>query len=365
MLSPGTLETTLIGHADRDGAGTKNTREVRLVSQSSGMLRSAGESETPGLSTGPGTTASIVGRSLWSISWRRLKRDRLAMVAGGVVIFLVLVAVFADPLTALYGQNYLDQHAVGEGGLLDLSTNLPKGAFGGISGTHWLGVTPVLGQDILSLLIYGARTSLIIAVAATALSLILGVFLGLVAGFYRGLLDTVISRTMDVLLSFPTLLLSISLITVLSFISTSQVVRFGLIIFVLGFFGFPYIGRIVRGQVLSLREKEFVEAARSIGASNTWIMTREIIPNLIGPILIYTTLTIPTNMLGEAGLSFLGVGVIPPTPSWGSMLSDAGNYFQVDPMYLFLPGLAIFISVLAFNLFGDGLRDALDPKSTS
>ncbi|MDQ1579312.1 MAG: hypothetical protein QOD05_87, partial [Microbacteriaceae bacterium] len=196
------------------------------------------------------------------------------------------------------------------------------------------------------------------------LSLVLGVSLGLIAGYYRGWVDTVISRIMDVLLSFPTLLLSISLITVLSFISTAQTVRFGLIIFVLGFFGWPYIGRIVRGQVLSLREKEFVDAARSLGASNARIMVREIIPNLVGPILVYTTLTIPNNMLGEAGLSFLGVGVVPPTPSWGQMLSDAGNYMQVDPMYLILPGLAIFISVLAFNLFGDGLRDALDPKST-
>jgi peptide/nickel transport system permease protein len=136
------------------------------------------------------------------------------------------------------------------------------------------------------------------------------------------------------------------------------------IIFVLGFFGFPYIGRIVRGQVLSLREKEFVDAARSLGASNFRIMTREIMPNLVGPILVYTTLTIPNYILGEAGLSFLGVGVTYPTASWGQMLSDAGNYFEIDPTYLIAPGVAIFIAVMSFNLFGDGLRDALDPKST-
>jgi peptide/nickel transport system permease protein len=211
---------------------------------------------------------------------------------------------------------------------------------------------------------FGARTSLIISGLATLVSVVLGVLLGLAAGYFRGVTDIVISRIMDVLLSFPTLLFSISLITVLSFISGATVVRFALIIFVLGFFGWPYIGRIVRGQVLSLREKEFVDAARSLGAGNGWIMLREIAPNIIGPILVYTTLTIPNNMLGEAGLSFLGVGVVPPTPSWGQMLSDAGNYYQVDPMYLILPGLAIFLSVLAFNLFGDGLRDALDPKST-
>ena len=307
--------------------------------------------------------AAIVGRSLWSIAWRRLRHDKVAMAAGIVILLLIFVAVFADVLTALYGQTYLTQHNVGPGSLLDPTTNMPVGAFSGMSSTHWLGVTPVLGQDIFSMLMYGARTSLVIAGLATLLSLLLGVTLGLIAGFFRGVTDTVISRVMDVLLSFPTLLLSISLITVLSFINSSPIVRYGLIIFVLGFFGFPYIGRIVRGQVLSLREKEFVDAARSLGASNARIMAREIIPNLIGPILVYTTLTIPNNMLGEAGLSFLGVGVVPPTASWGQMLSDAGQYVQVDPMYLIWPGLAIFISVLAFNLFGDGLRDALDPKS--
>ncbi|MDQ1576899.1 MAG: hypothetical protein QOH55_2049 [Microbacteriaceae bacterium] len=327
--------------------------ELEVVAQSD-SLRVGGEQRE----------RSIVGRSLWSIAWRRLKKDRVAVSAGVVIIVLILVAVFADALSALYGQSYLTQHNVGPGSLLDPATNMPLGVLGGISPTHWLGVTPVLGEDILSLLMFGARTSLIISGLATLLSLVLGVSLGLIAGFYRGWVDTVISRVMDVLLSFPTLLLSISLITVLSFISTAETMRFALIIFVLGFFGWPYIGRIVRGQVLSLREKEFVDAARSLGASNARIMVREIIPNLIGPILVYTTLTIPNNMLGEAGLSFLGVGVVPPTPSWGQMLSDAGNYLQIDPMYLILPGLAIFISVLAFNLFGDGLRDALDPKST-
>ncbi|MDX6276193.1 MAG: hypothetical protein QOJ72_321 [Nocardioidaceae bacterium] len=312
-----------------------------------------------------GEVAAIEGRSLLAIAWRRLKTDKLAMAGGVVVIILVLVAIFANVLSNIYGQSYLDQHNAGTSQLLDPMTSMPKGAFGGASGTHWLGITPVLGQDVLSLLLFGARTSLLIAVSATVLALVLGVTLGLIAGYFGGWVDMVISRSMDVLLSFPVLLMSISLLTVLSIYSSSDKLRFIVIIFVLGFFppGFPYIGRIVRGQVLSLREKEFVEASRSLGASNLWIMRREIAPNLVGPILVYTTLTIPTNMLGEAGLSFLGVGVQPPTPSWGQMLSDAGKYFVIDPTYLFLPGLAIFISVLAFNLLGDGLRDALDPKS--
>ena len=327
-----------------------------------GELEVVAESEKLAKKTTTGT--SIVGRSLWSIAWRRLRKDKVAMAAGVVIILLILVAIFADQLSALYGQNYLEHHSVGAGSLLDPATNLPTGALGGISSSHWLGVSPVLGQDIMAQLMQGARVSLIISGLATALSLILGVSLGLIAGFYRGWIDTLISRTMDVLLSFPTLLLSLSLIAVVSILSSAAVVRFAIIIFVLGFFGWPYIGRIVRGQVLSIREKEFVDAARSLGAGNGWIMAREIMPNLIGPILVYTSLTIPTNMLGEAGLSYLGVGVPPPIPSWGQMLSDAGNYFQVDPLYLIFPGMVIFISVLAFNLFGDGLRDALDPKST-
>lgn len=334
------------------------------MSQPPGELEVVGESEQLQRDSAQRADTSIAGRSLWAISWRRLRRNRVALISGIVIILFVLVAVFADVLSKLYGHSYLTQNSVGKGALLDAATNMPTGILGGISPSHWLGVTPVLGQDILSMLMFGARSSLIIASLATVLSLLLGVSLGLIAGYFRGWGDMVISRTMDVLLSFPVLLLSISLITVVSYISSSTAVRFGVIIFVLGFFGFPYIGRIVRGQVLSIREKEFVDASRSLGASNFWIMTKEIIPNVIGPILVYTTLTIPNFILGEAGLSYLGVGLNPPTASWGQMLSDAGNYFQVDPMYLFLPGLAIFITVLAFNLFGDGLRDALDPRST-
>ncbi len=329
------------------------------------MSLTEGELETATAVEAIGGVADIEGRSLLSIAWRRLKADKLAIAGAVVVVLLAIIAIFADVLTKLYGQSYLDQHNSGTSQLLDPLTSMPKGAFGGANGTHWLGITPVLGQDVLSLLLFGARTSLLIAISATALSLILGVTLGLVAGYYGGWIDMAISRTMDVLLSFPVLLMSISLLTVLSIFSSSGSIRFAVIIFVLGFFppGFPYIGRIVRGQVLSLREKEFVEASRSLGASNFWIMRKEIAPNLVGPILVYATLTIPTNILGEAGLSFLGVGVQPPTPSWGQMLADAGKYFQIDPTYLILPGLAIFISVLAFNLLGDGLRDALDPKS--
>jgi peptide/nickel transport system permease protein len=312
-----------------------------------------------------GEVKAIEGRSLWQIAWRRLRKDKVSMAGGVVAVLLALVAVFANQLSALYGHDWKTQAP----NLLDQTTTMPIGPFGGASASHWLGVTPVLGQDVFAGLLYGARTSLIIASLATLLSLVLGVSLGIVAGYFRGWSDSLIARTMDMLLAFPTLLFSIALLSVFSivpsFLGLSGVpLRFGVIIFVLGFFGFPYIGRIVRGQVLALREKEFVDAARSLGASNFRIMVREIMPNLVGPILVYTTLTIPNYMLGEAGLSFLGVGVTYPTASWGQMLSDAGSFFEIDPTYLVAPGLTIFIAVMAFNLFGDGLRDALDPKST-
>jgi peptide/nickel transport system permease protein len=311
------------------------------------------------------TRKAIEGRSLWSIAWSSLKNDKIAIVGGVVVVLIILVAVFATQLDQLYGQSPYAFHDA----LTSPDTSLPYGSFGGISLTHWLGVEPTNGRDILARIISGARTSLIIASLATLLSLVLGISLGLIAGYFVGPLDTVIARSMDTILSFPQLLFSIALLALFSQVQSfaglsGQSLRFAVIIFVLGFFGFPYIGRIVRGQVLSLREKEFVDAARSLGASNYRIITREILPNLVGPILVYTTLTIPNNILGEAGLSFLGVGVQPPTASWGQMLSVASNTLAVDPTYLFWPGLAIFITVLAFNLFGDGLRDALDPKST-
>ena len=324
--------------------------------------------EEPSVATAEEVPAAIRGRSLGQIAWRRLRRDKVAMAGGVFIIFITLVATLAGPITHWYGQlpntvNNFPPHS-----LLDPATQMPIGSFGGVSGTHWLGVTPELGNDVMANLIYGARTSLIIGVLATLLAVVLGVSTGLIAGYYRGFADTALSRLFDLLLSFPVLLFSISLLAIFddvpSFLGLSGVpLRFAVIIFVLGFFSFPYIGRIIRGQVLSLREKEFVDAARSLGASNYRIMSREVLPNLVGPIHVYATLSIPINILGEAGLSFLGVGVPQGTSSWGKMLSDAGGYFTIDPMYLFVPGVALVLTVLAFNLFGDGLRDALDPKS--
>jgi peptide/nickel transport system permease protein len=194
------------------------------------------------------------------------------------------------------------------------------------------------------------------------------VFMGVIAGYFGGWADSAIARTMDVFLAFPLLVFAIALVGVMpstAFGLTGNGLRIWLLVFIIGFFAWPYMGRIIRGQTLSLREREFVDAARSLGGRGPYILFRELLPNLWGPILVYSTLLIPTNILFEAALSYLGVGIIPPQPTWGGMLSDAvsGGYYAIDPMFMIIPGFAIFITVLAFNLFGDGLRDALDPRS--
>jgi len=302
----------------------------------------------------------IEGRSLGQIAWLRLKRDKVAMGGGIFVLFLVLVAVVGPFLV----QNPDTYHA----GLLNPTLLSPNGRFGGISLAHPFGVEPQTGRDVLSRVVNGARYSLLIAFLATALAVVIGVFFGIVAGYFGGWVDSLIARTMDVFLAFPLLVFAIALVGVLpssAFGLNGNTLRVAMLIFIIGFFSWPYMGRIIRGQTLSLREREFVDAARSLGARGPYILFRELLPNLVGPILVYSTLLIPTNILFEAALSYLGVGIIPPAPSWGDMLSNAvtNGYYYIDPMYMFIPGMAIFLTVMAFNLFGDGLRDALDPRS--
>ena len=304
---------------------------------------------------------AIEGRSLGQIAWMRLRQDKVAMAGGIVVILLILVAIFGPYLV----QNPLTYHE----NLIDPTFSRPYGTLGGISTAHPFGVEPITGRDLLARVVNGARVSLIIAFLSTALAVGIGMVMGVVAGFFGGWVDSVIARAMDIFLAFPLLVFAIALVGVVpssAFGLSGNSLRIGLLIFVIGFFAWPYMGRIIRGQTLSLREREFVDAARSLGARGPYILFRELLPNLVGPILVYSTLLIPTNILFEAALSYLGVGIIPPTPSWGGMISDAVNngIYSVDPMYMIIPGLAIFITVMAFNLFGDGLRDALDPKSS-
>jgi peptide/nickel transport system permease protein/oligopeptide transport system permease protein len=310
-----------------------------------------------------GSRAGIEGRSLGQIAWRRLKRDRVALVGAGFLVFLVLVAVFAPLIVKVLGSppNQFHQNLIDTAG----GTLLPKGKFGGMSSKHLMGLEPVNGRDIFSRVVYGARISLLIALFATLISVVIGTFMGIVAGFFGGWIDASISRLMDTFLAFPLLVFALALGGVFpdkAFGLSGNGLRIALLIFVIGFFNWPYIGRIVRGQTLSLRHREFVDAARSLGARRSYILRTELLPNLVAPILVYSTLLIPTNILFEAALSFLGVGIRPPTASWGGMLSDAVVYYTV-PHFMLWPGLAIFATVLAFNLFGDGLRDALDPRS--
>jgi peptide/nickel transport system permease protein len=305
--------------------------------------------------------AEIQGRSLGQIAWMRLRRDKVAMASGVVIIFLILVATIGPHLV----QNPTVYHA----NLIDPTLSVPRGPFGGISAAHPFGVEPVSGRDVLSRVVNGAQVSLLIAFLATALAVSIGVVMGIISGYFGGWVDAVVARSMDVFLAFPLLVFAIALVGVIpssAFGLSGNSLRIGLLIFVIGFFAWPYMGRIIRGQTLSLREREFVDAARSLGARGPYILFRELLPNMVAPILVYSTLLIPVNILFEAALSYLGVGIIPPTPSWGGMISDAVNsgFYAIDPMYMIIPGLAIFLTVMAFNLFGDGLRDALDPRSS-
>jgi len=304
----------------------------------------------------------IEGRSLGQIAWTRLKRDKVALAGGFFVIYLIVVAFAAPLVVGLLGHPPNEFHQE----LIDPNTQVPIGPYGGMSWDFLFGLEPVNGRDIFSRVVYGSQISLLIAFLATLLSVVIGTVLGVVAAFFGGVVDTIISRTMDVFLAFPLLVFALALAGVVpdqAFGLKGDTLRISVIVFIIGFFNWPYIGRIIRGQTLSLREREFVDAARSLGARAPYILFKELLPNLVAPILVYATLLIPTNILFEAGLSFLGVGVQPPTATWGGMLSDAAQWYQIDPWFMVWPGLAIFVTVLAFNLFGDGLRDALDPRS--
>jgi peptide/nickel transport system permease protein len=298
----------------------------------------------------------ITARSPLQLFWRRFRQDRVAMVSAVFIVLLVLVAIFAPLIVKVLG---LPGPSVQNPNLTD-AFGTPIGPTSG----HPFGVDP-LGEDVMSRVIYGTRVSLEVGIVGTMLSAGVGVVLGLIAGFYRGWVDTLLSRFADVVLSFPILLFGLGIGAACAVngclggvISPGAVTIIAIIVIS----AWTYIFRITRGQVLSLREKEFVEAARSLGASNRRIMFREILPNLVAPIIVYSSLLIPTNILFEAALSYLGVGVKPPTASWGQMIADATPTFQTVWWYMLFPGIALLLTVLAFNLVGDGLQDALNPK---
>lgn len=315
--------------------------------------------------------AAVEGRTPGQLFWARFKQDRVAFVGAGFIALLVVLALAAPLISGTImhrGPNDLTLQRE-----MQDEFGLPKGP----NGDYWFGADKS-GRDVFVRVIYGARTSLTVALVATGISVLIGVILGLTAGYFGGKVDTFISRVVDVVLSMPLLLFAIGISSACSTtlegcLSLPFISRFtdgglikpgySLVIFVIAMFSWPYIARIVRGNTLSLREKEFVEASRSLGSGNRRIMLSEVLPNLVAPIIVYATLIIPGNILFEAYLSFLGAGLPQSIPSWGEMISSASGIFEIAPWLMFFPGMFLLLTTLSFNLLGDGLRDALDPRS--
>ena len=301
----------------------------------------------PDLEPPAGERVAISGRSPWQLSIARLRRDRMAQVTLSVIVLIVLLAIGAPLIAALTGHPPNQQYR---------TTGLtPDGLPRPPSRTFWLG-TDDLGRDLMVRIAYGARISLLVSIASTAFTVTLGVLVGLCAGYYGGIIDSLLSRLTDLVLSFPFLLFTIALVSIAG-------PGLWLLILVISLFSWSSVARVVRGQTLSLRKREFVEAALSLGAGDRRIMFLDLLPNVMAPVIVYTSLLIPTFVILEATLSFLGLGVPPPTPTWGGMLSDSVSYYREAWWYVLFPGAALLTTTLAFNLFGDSVRDAFDPRA--
>jgi ABC-type dipeptide/oligopeptide/nickel transport system permease subunit len=289
----------------------------------------------------------IHGRSPWQLSLARIRRDRVAVVTLTVIILIILIAAGAPLLAKIVGHPVNMQYR---------TTGLtPDGLPRGPNGTFWLG-TDELGRDLMVRIAYGARISLLVSVVSTVLTVILGVIVGIAAGYYGGIVDNVLSRMIDVVLGFPFILFTLALVSI---VGPSLI----LLILVIALFNWTYVARVVRGQTLSLRQREFIEAALSLGASDWRIMFHDLLPNVFAPVIVYTSLLIPSFVVLEATLSFLGLGVAPPTATWGGMLNDSVAYYRQAWWFVLFPGAALLITTLAFNLFGDSVRDAFDPRA--
>ena len=291
---------------------------------------------------------AVEGRSQWQLTWRRLRHDRVAMASVAVILFMVVLAIAAPLLARLIGHGVFQ--AFTNTGLTRDGIPVSPGSHGFLLGTDYI------GRDLLVRILYGARISLYVGILTTAIATLAGVSVGLVAGYFGGWVDSVLARFIDTVLAFPFIVLALALSAILGPSLT-------IVIGVITFFSWAGISRIVRGQTLSVKEKEYIEAARSLGAGPWRIMFIDILPNLMGPVLVLATLYIPTAIVFEATLSFLGIGIPAPTASWGGMLSEAQNYYQVAWWYVVFPATALLITTLAFNLLGDGVRDAMDPRT--
>ncbi|MHB8645656.1 MAG: ABC transporter permease [Thermomicrobiales bacterium] len=321
--------------------GPRRSDDIRVVGNAVGSI--AAEAEATRI---PPLAASRRSRGLWSDAWRRLRKNKLS-VAGLIVIgLLALIAIFA-PLLAPY--NYRDVVHSGH-------TNAGPGAAGLLGADN-------LGRDILSRLLYGARISLSVGLVVQVVVVGIGIPLGAVAGYFGGWVDSLISRLIDIMYAFPTLLLIVLLSSALRESPLKQFLGGLFIIFIaIGLSSWVGDARLMRGQIISLKGREYVEAARSIGATSARILWKHLIPNALGPILVSVTFGIPGAIFAEAALSYLGIGVIPPTPSWGAMINEGYPAIFYSPTQVLLPGLAIAITMLSFTFLGDGLRDALDPR---
>jgi ABC-type dipeptide/oligopeptide/nickel transport system permease subunit len=313
----------------------------------------------------PPKKVSTRGKSPTAIALARLRADRIAMVCLGIFVFFVLVAIFAPLLAKLEGQDTttLHQDLIDQYGFPTIGPN----------SEHWFGVEPRLGRDLFARWVYGARPSLIVATTVTIFTTVLGVVVGLIAGFAGGWTDRILSWIIDFVLSLPYLLFAIAVPAVLLtvFLGSAEGasaeetanVRFISLVLVLSVLGWAGLARLIRGEVLSLREREFISAAKVLGVPTHKVLFKELLPNLVAPIVISTSMALPGYIVTEAGLSLLGVGLVEPTPSWGLTIAAAETYYRADPIYLWLPVTAITVLVLALSLLGDSIRDAFDPRT--
>ncbi|MFF9035244.1 ABC transporter permease [Streptomyces sp. NPDC014892] len=312
----------------------------------------------------------LEGRSPGQLMWQRFKRDRTGVISACVVIFFFAIAALAPVISALYGKNPYTLYAQEPDYpfLLD-DFAMPTGSFGGMSGDFWFGVEPKLGRDVFTMLLYGMRTSLYMAVIVTVFSVVTGVLIGMIGGYFGGRVDYWVGRVTDFFLGFPSQLFFIAFMPVVTALfvdprdETPTYLRAVAIILVMWFLGWMGLARLVRSSVLSLREREFVEAAKVSGASPWRIVRKEILPNIVTPILVQATYILPSTILTIAFLSFVGVGFTEPTPDWGRMFAVGAEVYEQDPMFMFFPGVAMVVFVLCFNLLGDSVRDAFDPKT--
>ncbi len=309
------------------------------------------------------TVQELVSRTPNQLAWMRFKRNKTGIIAG-IVTLVFIVSAFAAPLiTKLW---HLDPETPYSSQLN--SFGMPNGG-SAISWAHPFGIEPQAGRDVFAMLLYGSRISFTLAIIASIATIGFGLIIGTVVGFYRGMVDATVGRIIDFLLAFPTTFMIVALSLPLTqraeamHLGKGNSARIIVLITFFAVFGWPAFARIIRSQVLSLRERDFVMAARSLGASTRRILFHELMPNLWSPVIVFLSLSLPGYLSAEAVYSFLGVGVQPPATTWGIVLSDSINYWQQDPAYLIIPASMLIIIVLALNVLGDAVRDALDPKA--